>query len=62
MEALFASLTKDQRDVLTLRVIADLTVEQTAQTLGKGIGAVKALQRRALASVKRSLSESGVPL
>lgn len=62
MEVLFAGLTEDQRDVLALRVIADLSVEQTAQTLGKGIGAVKALQRRALASLKRSLSESGVPL
>jgi RNA polymerase sigma factor (sigma-70 family) len=62
MEALFACLTEDQRHVLALRVIADLTVEQTAQTMGKGIGAVKALQRRALASVKRSLSESGVPV
>lgn len=62
MEALFAGLTEDQRDVLALRVIADLSVEQTAQTLGKGIGAVKALQRRALASLKRSLSDTGVPL
>ncbi len=62
MEELFAGLTDDQRDVLALRVIADLTVEQTAQALGKRIGAVKALQRRALASLKRSLSEPGVPL
>lgn len=62
IETLFAGLTEDQRDVLALRVIADLTVEQTAQALGKGIGAVKALQRRALASLKRTLSEPGVPL
>lgn len=62
IEALFACLTEDQRDVLALRVIGDLTVEQTALTLGKRIGAVKSLQRRALASVKRSLSESGVPV
>jgi RNA polymerase sigma-70 factor (ECF subfamily) len=62
MEALFDRLTEDQRDVLALRVIGDLTVEQTADALGKGIGAVKALQRRALASVKRAMSESGVPV
>jgi RNA polymerase sigma factor (sigma-70 family) len=62
IEALFAGLTEDQRDVLALRVIADLTVEQTAHTLGKGVGAVKALQRRALASLKRSLAEPGVTL
>lgn len=60
MEALFEGLTEDQRDVLALRVIADLTVEQTAEALGKGVGAVKALQRRALASLKRSLSETGL--
>ncbi|CAN5775755.1 N/A [soil metagenome] len=62
IEALLERLTEDQRDVLALRVIADLTVEQTAQALGKGVGAVKALQRRALARIKRSLSEQGVPL
>lgn len=62
MEALFDGLTEDQRDVLALRVIADLTVEQTAEALGKGVGAVKALQRRALASVQRTLRESGVPV
>lgn len=62
MEVLFAELTEDQRDVLALRVIADLTVEQTAHALGKGVGAVKALQRRGLASLKRSLGKPGVPL
>jgi RNA polymerase sigma factor (sigma-70 family) len=62
MEELFDRLTEDQRDVLALRVIGDLTVEQTADALGKGVGAVKALQRRALASVRRAMSESGVPV
>jgi RNA polymerase sigma-70 factor (ECF subfamily) len=62
MEELFDRLTENQRDVLALRVIGDLTVEQTADALGKGVGAVKALQRRALASVRRAMSESGVPV
>lgn len=62
IEALFEKLTEDQRDVLALRIIGDLTVEQTAAALGKGLGAVKALQRRALASVKRALAEGGVPV
>jgi len=62
LEALFERLTDDQRDVLALRIIADLTVDQTALALGKGVGAVKALQRRALASLKRSMSEGGVPV
>lgn len=62
IEALFAKLTEDQRDVLALRIIGDLTVEQTAAALGKGLGAVKALQRRALASIKRAMAEGGVPV
>ncbi len=62
IEALLEHLTEDQRDVLALRIIGDLTVEQTAAALGKGPGAVKALQRRALASVKRAMAEGGVPV
>jgi len=42
-------LTPDQRDVISLRVIADLSVEQVAATLDKPAGAIKALQRRARA-------------
>ncbi len=53
-------LAPDQRDVIALRVIADLSVEQTAAALGKQPGAVKALQRRALASLRRQLSGEGV--
>ena len=53
-------LAPDQRDVIALRVIADLSVEQTAAALGKQPGAVKALQRRALATLRRQLSGEGV--
>ena len=53
-------LAPDQRDVLALRVIADLSVDQVAAALGKQPGAVKALQRRALASLRRQLSGEGV--
>jgi RNA polymerase sigma-70 factor (ECF subfamily) len=53
-------LAPDQRDVIALRVIADLSVEQAAATLGKQAGAVKALQRRALASLRRQLAGEGV--
>ena len=54
-------LAPDQRDVIALRVIADLPVDQVAAALGKQPGAVKALQRRALASL-RQLSSEGVSL
>lgn len=60
--ARLAELTEDQREVLALRVVADLTVEQVAEVMGKRPGAVKALQRRALAAVRRSLVTEGVPL
>ena len=51
--AAFERLTEDQRDVLSLRVIAGLTVRETAEVLGKRVGAVKALQRRGLAALKK---------
>lgn len=62
VEAVLATLTDDQRDVLTLRIVADLTVEQVAAVTGKQVGAVKALQRRGLAAVRRTLAREGVPL
>ncbi|WP_296606493.1 sigma-70 family RNA polymerase sigma factor [Nocardioides sp.] len=49
-------LTPDQREVVTLRLIADLSLEQTAQVMGKRVGTVKSLQRRALDALRRSLS------
>ena len=55
-------LAPDQREVLLLRVLGDLTVEQAATALGKTPGEVKALQRRGLASARRILEAEGVPL
>ncbi|GAA3810343.1 RNA polymerase sigma factor [Cellulomonas soli] len=59
---LLATLTDDQREVLVLRVVADLTVEDVAAVVGKRPGAVKALQRRGLATLRRQLVTEGVPL
>jgi RNA polymerase sigma-70 factor (ECF subfamily) len=55
-------LAPDQRDVLLLRMLGALTVEEIAGTLGKTPGAVKALQRRGLAAVRRQMEREGVPL
>ena len=55
-------LGPEQRDVLLLRILGDLTVEQTAQVVGKSPGAVKALQRRGLAAITSALSREGVTL
>jgi RNA polymerase sigma-70 factor (ECF subfamily) len=49
-------LTTDQREVLLLRLLADLSLEQTAAVVGKRVGTVKSLQRRALDALRRSLS------
>jgi RNA polymerase sigma-70 factor (ECF subfamily) len=55
-------LTTDQRNVLLLRIVGDLTIAQAAQVLDKPPGAVKALQRRALAAIQRLLEPEGVSL
>jgi RNA polymerase sigma factor (sigma-70 family) len=51
--SLLDALPDRQRDVMVLRIIADLTIEQVALVLGKPPGAVKALQRRALENLRR---------
>ena len=55
--AVLDRLTADQRDVLFLRVFARLTVEEVASIIGKRPGAVKALQSRALARIRRETSD-----
>jgi len=60
VEDLLQTLTEDQRNVLALRIIGDLTLEETADVMSKRVGAIKALQRRALQSIKRQLEEGRV--
>jgi RNA polymerase sigma-70 factor (ECF subfamily) len=59
--ALLEGLPPDQRDVMVLRIIGDLTVDQVADVLGKRQGAVKALQRRALESLRKKFSGGRTP-
>ena len=54
---LLAQLTDDQQDVLILRFIGEMTLADVAETVGKTVGATKALQYRALASLARLLEE-----
>ena len=56
------TLTTDQRDVLILRVVCDLSIAETAEALDKPITAIKALQRRGLAALKRKISDGTVSL
>jgi RNA polymerase sigma factor (sigma-70 family) len=54
------ALSSDQRAVLLLRILADLSVAEVASILGKSQGAVKTLQRRGLRSLVRKLEGEGV--
>ncbi|MFH5879030.1 RNA polymerase sigma factor [Arthrobacter sp. NA-172] len=59
---LLTDLNTDYREVLALRVVADLSVEETAGIMGKSQGAVKQLQRRALSALReRALLRNGTP-
>lgn len=58
--ALLSRLPEDQRNVLVLRHVADLTVDEVAETLGKSAGAVKQLQRRGLLTLRDVLAREGV--
>jgi RNA polymerase sigma factor (sigma-70 family) len=55
-------LAPDQRDVLLLRLVSAMTVEDAADALGKSPTAVKALQRRGLAAIRRLFEREGVSL
>jgi len=52
-------LTPDQRATLMLRVLADLTVPEIAVVLQKPESALKALLRRGIASLRRTLAAGG---
>ena len=57
---LLGTLTDDQRAVLTLRIIADMTIDDVASALDKAPGAIKALQRRGLDALRRTLASEGM--
>ena len=59
--AALRQLTPDQREVLLLRLVADLTAPQVAGILNKSTDAVKALQHRGLASLARLLRVTNDP-
>ena len=53
-------LPPDQRSVLLLRLVSDLPIAEVATIVGKRPGAVKALQHRGLAALRRRLDAEGV--
>ena len=48
-------LTPEQREVVTLRFVGDLSLEDVARITKRSVGAVKAMQRRALEQLGRAL-------
>jgi RNA polymerase sigma-70 factor (ECF subfamily) len=60
VRALLEGLPDDQRNVLLLRLVNDLSLEQTAQAIGHSTGAVKQLQRRALLTLRVRAEEGSV--
>ena len=62
VRSLCARLSPDQPDVLLLRLVGGLTVDEVASTVNKSPGAVKALQRRGLAGLRNELDRRGVTL
>jgi len=59
---LVGRLSPDQQDVLLLRLFGDLATGEVAAIVGKRPGAVKALLRRGLASLRREISKEGVSI
>jgi RNA polymerase sigma-70 factor (ECF subfamily) len=60
VDALLRRLPADYREVLALRVVADLDLEQTAAVMDRSVGSVKQLQRRALIALRAQLDRPGV--
>lgn len=53
-------LTDEQREIVFLRLVADMSLEDVAQLTGRSVGAVKAMQHRALASMRKEISAEAV--
>jgi RNA polymerase sigma-70 factor (ECF subfamily) len=49
-------LTREQQEVIALRFYNDCSLQEAAAALGKSVGAVKLLQHRALAALRRQLT------
>jgi len=62
MRGVMDCLTPEQRRVLLLRLVADLTVDQVAEATGKSAAAVKSLQRKGLEGIRRRLDMEKVTL
>lgn len=60
VRAVLGNLSDAQREVIVLRIVAGLTIEETARVTGRTPGAVKSLQARGLATIRRGYRRSAV--
>jgi RNA polymerase sigma-70 factor (ECF subfamily) len=56
--ALTSALPADQAEVIVLRVVADLSVEEVARIMERSAGAVRVLQHRALRRLRTTVAEA----
>lgn len=59
---MLGSLSADQQEVLLLRIVGGLNAEEVAEVVGKTAWAVRALQRRGLAALRRKITREAVQL
>lgn len=61
LQELLRCITPDQREVILLRTVGNLTMRETAAVLDKGYEACRALQRRGLKSLREELGREPYP-
>lgn len=59
LAAALAHLTEEQRQVILLKFMENLCNAEVASVLGKSEGAIKSLQHRALAALRRGIDKEG---
>ena len=57
--AIIEGLVPAQREVMLMRILGGLTIDEIARAIGKRPGAIKALQRRAIEAIRRLAAEQG---
>jgi RNA polymerase sigma factor (sigma-70 family) len=62
VRSILDDLSTDQRDVLLLRILGGLTIEEVATVVRKKPGAVKALQARGIAAIRDKIELGAVTL
>jgi RNA polymerase sigma-70 factor (ECF subfamily) len=60
VRATLGKLSRHQCEVIFLRVVAGLSIEEVAHVLGRSSGSVKSLQSRGLAALRREISREAV--